>query len=419
MKWFKKDFPLFANNPDIIYLDSAASIQKPKSVIDAMSHYLSHDYSNIHRWLYDLAMRSEDLFDESKKAYARLINAHSSEIIYTYNASYAFNMLAQVLVRSGELQAGDTVLVAIHEHHANIVPWQILQDYWVHLEFVGLTENFELDMQDFTKKYTDTVKVVSLNHISNSTWTIQNLDRVRSLLRNDTLFVVDWSQSVQHIAVDVAQIWCDVFVATWHKLLAATWLWMLWAKKELLEKWTPAWWAWDTIKDVTEDGFTFASSPTKYEPWTPHVLWAVSLLAACRYIEDIGGLATIESYENHLMMYTLSKFQKIQKQYGDEFMLVWKQDASMRIWIFSFVIHGLGPKTVWEYFAREHICIRSWWHCTHPLMHKVWLEHGTCRMSLYIYNTTQDIDEFFRVFKKILRLARTWEYKDHPDDMCV
>jgi cysteine desulfurase/selenocysteine lyase len=208
MKNFKADFPIFSNNPDLIFFDSTATSQKPKMVIDGITEFLSNDYSNIHRGMYDIAQNSEALYKQSKVKTAEVLNAPSwKEIIYTFNSTYALNLLSQTLRRNHKLVKGDTVLLSIVEHHANIVPWLILkEEIGINVEFVNVDSNYDLDFEDFEKKYNKSVKVISLTHVSNVTGQVFDLQRVGKLKRPDTIFVVDASQSVPHMKVDVQEI---------------------------------------------------------------------------------------------------------------------------------------------------------------------------------------------------------------------
>lgn len=270
-------------------------------------------------------------------------------------------------------------------------------------------------MQSFKDQYTQDVKVVSVGHVSNSTGTINDIQAIKSQLRDDTLFIVDGSQSVQHFSLDMKEMGCDFFVFTAHKIMAQTGLGVLRGKKELLEELTPAWGGGDTIEDVEEQSFTWAPLPSKYEPGTPNLIGAASLLYAIEYIEKIGGFSTIQSHENSLITYTLEKFRKIQNKYPDAIKLIGKHDSEGRVGAFSFVLtSGIGPKAIGEIMADHNICVRAGGHCTHPLMKHLELPYGTCRMSLYFYNTEDDIDAFFTVLRTIVRMGM--EGTDDEDD---
>lgn len=219
----KKDFPIFANNDDLIFFDSGASSQKPKYVIDAVSEFVSHDYANIHRGQYSLSERSDDMYHESKEKVALHLSCSPEEVFYTYNATYGMNLIAQSLKMSNFFQAGDKILVGIWEHHANVSPWHIIaKELDLKVEFINLAEDHDLDREDFQKKYDDKTKVVSIGHVSNVSGQIFDVKKIRSYLRDDTFFVVDGSQSVPHFKVDVQEIGCDAFIFTGHKVMSYT-----------------------------------------------------------------------------------------------------------------------------------------------------------------------------------------------------
>jgi len=381
-----------------VYLDSTASSQKPKKVIDGIKEYLDHCYSNIHRGMYSIAARSEEMYDNSKKKIAEIIWVDSyKEIIYTYNSTYASNILTGTLRLSNVLKKWDKVLLSIVEHHANIVPWLILkEDIGIEIEYVWVDENYDLDFQDFEKKYDEKVKVISFTHVSNVTWQIFDLERVWKLKREDTLFIIDASQSIPHFEVDVKKLNADFMFFTWHKVLADAGIWVLWWKTELLEKYNPIFSWWWAIWTVDECSFTYSRLPNKFEPGTPNLTWAVSLLKAIEYIESIWWFEKIEKIENELVEYTLQWFNKREK-----LKLVWSKNPKNRVWVFSFYIEWMHSHDIADTMAEKNICIRSWMHCAHPFLSKIWVAH-TARMSLYLYNSKEDIDKFFEVIDSII-----------------
>jgi cysteine desulfurase/selenocysteine lyase len=224
----------------LIYLDNAASTQKPKYVIDGVSEFVASSYANIHRGLYSLSERSEELYEASKTKVAELLNVKSSEIIYTYNANYAVNLIAQSLCKSQFLGRGDVVLIGIRDHHANIVPRQSLStEYGFSIKFINMRSDYTIDRQDFAKKYDKKVKVVACSHVSNVTGGIYDVEKIKKHLRPDTFFLVDGSQSVPNFSVDVTEIGCDCFVFTAHKMMAYTGLGIAYLKKDRIKKLQP------------------------------------------------------------------------------------------------------------------------------------------------------------------------------------
>lgn len=402
MQNFKKYFPIFANNPWLVFFDSWASAQKPGYVIDWVKQYLENDYANIHRGSYDLSERSELLYEDSKKKVADFINANSRvEISYTYNATYAMNLLATSLARSKQLVKWDKVLVLISEHHANVVPWLILkEEIWIELDFVMLDDNYEIDFEDFKKKLDDKVKIVSFAYVSNVTGTIFDLPKVNEILKkmkNRPLFVIDASQAIQHFKVDVQALDCDYLVFTWHKIMAEWWIGVLYGKKELLKELRPSFSGWWSINWVKKDSFQDAWLPSKFEMWTPNLNWAVSLLKALEFIESIGGYETLTNHENELVAYFLEKFKK----YEDKIELIWPKDEKNRVGVFSIKIKWMNQWDVSDFMSEHNICVRAWHHCAEPFMTE-YPKTATCRVSLYIYNDKEDINKFFIALDELL-----------------
>ncbi|MDD5770376.1 MAG: aminotransferase class V-fold PLP-dependent enzyme [Candidatus Gracilibacteria bacterium] len=393
MKNLKKDFPIFKNNPGLIFFDSGASSQKPKYVIDAISEYLSNSYSNIHRGLYDISINSEKLYFDSKKKVAQFLGVSDfKEIIYTYNANYALNIITQTLRLNKVLKSGDKVLLSIVEHHANIVPWLILkEEIGIEIEFVKIDENYDLDLEDFKRKYDEKVKVIAITQVSNVTGEIFNLEEIGKLKRLDTIFIIDASQSFPHIKVDVKKLNCDFLFFTAHKVMADSGLGVIWGKSELLNKYNPIFSGGGAINEVKETCFKSGALPFKFEPGTPNISGAISLLKALEYIENIGGYKKIEEIEKELIKYSLEKFNS-----RNYIKLIGNRTIENRVGVFSFYIDGIHALDIADKMAENNVCIRAGQHCTEPFMDYLKIK-GLARMSLYIYNTFEDIDKFFEV----------------------
>lgn len=393
----KKDFPIFKNNPDLVFLDSTASSQKPAYVIDGIKDFLENSYANIHRWAYDISIEAEKLYDDSKKIVAKYLNVDNfKEIIYTFNTTYAANLLTLTLKKNNFLKKWDKVLLSITEHHANLVPWLMLkEEIWIEVDFVNVTENFDLDFKDFEKKYDEKVKVISMTQVSNVTWQIFDLERVWKAKREDTIFVVDASQSIPHFAVDVKKLNCDFLFFTWHKVLADSGIWVLWWKKEYLEKFSPAISGGWAIWEVTCSTYTDAKIPNKFEAGTPNMTWAVSLLRGFEYIENIWWFEKIEEIEHSLVKYFLQKLPEL-----SNVKLIWSKKLENRVWVFSLVFDWIHSHDVAEILAENNIAVRSGKHCAHPFYNLVW-EWNSVRVSFYLYNDKNDIDKFFEVAKTI------------------
>ena len=397
-KW-KNLFPIFGEHPYLVYLDNAASTQKPKTVIDWVSDFLKNDYANIHRWLYSLSERSEELYYESKCKLAELIDCKPSEIIYSYNSTYCINLLAQALVNSWKLWKWDKVLLWIREHHSNILPRKVLSKiFGFKIEFINEDKNYNIDRKDFEKKLDKKVKVVSLSQVSNVTGQIMEIEKIREKVWENVFFMVDWSQSVPHFPIEINQIKCDALIMTWHKMMAQTWLWMMYLKRELIKELDPLILWWWTVKDVSIDSFSLQNNADKREAWTPNIIWAVSLLKALETIESIWWMEKVREHEKTLIEILCEWFEKRK----DKIRLIWNYEPHNRIWTFSFVIKNeKNFNKIWEIFSKNNICIRTWWHCAYPL-HKSLNIWWSARVSTYLYNTNQDIKKFFECLDSII-----------------
>lgn len=394
---FKKDFPIFTNNPGLVFLDNAASTQKPQYVIDGVSEFVASSYANIHRWLYSLSEKSEEAYHHSKELVGELLNCKASEIIYSYNSTYGINLIAQSLVVSDILQKWDMVLLGIREHHANILPRQILAERkGFTIEFFNITDEYEIDRNDFDQKYTDKVKVVSVAQVSNVTGKIYDVKKIQSKLRDDTFFLVDGSQSVPNFPVDVQDIDCDCLVFTGHKMMAYTGLGVIYLKKEWIKKLVPMIRWWWTIEDVSIDWHTLVKDSDKFEAGTPNIIGAVSLSKAIEYIKSIWGMKKIWEHEQKLVKLCLAGFAKFQ----DKVEILWPTTTD-RLAVFSFVLaNNTNFNNIGETFAEQNIAIRCGGHCAYPLHHR-FKKPGTCRMSGYIYTDEADIAKFFEILGKI------------------
>jgi len=394
----KKDFPLFDREPTLVYLDNAATTQKPRYVIDKTQEYIVSTYANIHRWQYDLAALSEELYMKSKSRVASLLWAETSEIIYSYNATYCINLLAQSLCFSGKLQKWQTVLIGMWDHHANIVPWQQLQKiYGFDIAYIPLQDNsYSIDREELSIiiKNKD-VAILSVGHVSNVTGSIYDIKRIYSLVP-DAFFLVDGSQSVPHFSVDVQEIGCDAFIFTAHKLYAYTWLGVMYLAKNHIQALSPLLSWGGAITDVRLDWNDLAQWFAKFEAGTPNLIAAASLLYALEYIDWIGWYATITKHTENLTSLFLDWFWK-----ENCVNLVGNALLTDRIWVFSFSIEWMSSHDVADAFAEQNICVRSGGHCAHPLVHAI-DSSGLVRVSIGLSTTTDDCTYFFKVLSDMI-----------------
>jgi len=394
----KHHFPIFQHNPGLIFLDNAASTQKPKLVIDGVSDFLASDYANIHRGLYSLSERSELAYHQSKTLFADFIGCEAKEVIYSYNATYCFNLLAQALVNSKKLWKGDVVLLGMWEHHSNVVSRQMLSRLFdFEIKFVHVDKDYDIDRTDFAEKYDEKVKVVSLCHVSNVTGKIIDMAKVKTFLREDTFFIVDASQSIPHFSVNVRSIGCDAMVMTAHKMMAYTGLGMLYLKHQRIKTLDPLILGGGTIKDLSQSDFSLQWNSDKWEAGTPNIIGAVSLLKALEFIQSIGGMEAIWKHEQTLVHLANAGF----RQRSDKVKVLGPLSDEDRVGVYAFLLPDNNFNRIGEEFAKENICIRAGGHCAYPL-YKFLNTGGSSRMSLYVYNDEEDVRKFFEVLDRII-----------------
>ncbi len=388
----KQDFPIFTNHPDLVYLDSASTTHKPNFVIEQTNQYISSSYANIGRGSYPLAMQSEDIYDASKAAVAKLINTTADQIVYTHSSTYAYNMLAYSLVESGILTSWSSIILSISEHHANLVIWQKLsQTYGFLIKLLWLAEDGKLDYMHLESLLDDTVTVVSLTGASNVTGVVTDITRVRQIIGSEKFLIIDGSQLVPNRRVDVQGLWIDALVWTTHKMMWYTGLGILYLNKKWMSRLICPRVGGAVIDTVTIDSYTVQSWSVAWEPGTPNLIAAASYLYALQYFDSIGWYEWWKHYEQELIEYVLEKFAQHNK------LILINNQSEGRLWVFSFyatdgssMLH-LGEK-LWQLW----IYIRTWGHCAHPLVDRLW--HGQLgRLSLYVYNTKEDIDQFFNL----------------------
>ncbi len=395
----KADFPIFTTHPELVYLDSASTTHKPHFVIQKTDEYISSSYANIGRGSYPLAMQSEDIYDASKAAAAKLINTTADQIIYTHSSTYAYNMLAYSLVESGILTSWSSIILSTVEHHANLVIWQKLsQTHEFIIKLVWLAEDGGLDYVQLESLLDDSVTVVSLTGASNVTGIITDIARVRQITGSDRFLIIDGSQLVPNRYVDVQALWIDALVWTAHKMMWYTGLGILYLSKQWMSRLVCPRVGGAVIDAVTRDGYTLQSWSVAREPGTPNLIAAASYLYALQYFDSIWWYEWWQTYEQELINYVLGKFAQ-----QDKLILVNNQ-LEDRLWVFSFYLSdGSSILQLGERLWQQWICIRTWGHCAHPLVEEIW--HGQLgRLSLYVYSTREDIDKFF---ESVLQLCQT------------
>ena len=387
----RKDFPILSREIDdkpLVYLDSGNTSQKPQRVIDAMSHFQEHTYAPINRSSYRLAGEATDAYEKGRVAIARLINAPSvDEVVFTKNATEAMNLIAQSWGRAN-LGEGDVVVLTEMEHHANIVPWQMLvQERKIQIRWVPLTADGQLDLTNLDNLL-DGAKVFSFTAMSNVLGTITPIamlcERARAA---GALSIVDACQFVPHNVTDVQSWGADLVAFSSHKMCGPSGIGMLWGRMEILDAMPPFLGGGNMIDTVTFDGFTTAPVPMKFEAGTPPIIEAVGLAAAVEYLEEIG-MANIRQHEMELSRYALDT---LKGRFGDDITIYGPDDVKLRGGVFSFAFRDLHPHDVSQVLDERNVCVRAGHHCAKPLMQTLGV-NATTRASIYLYNDTADID---------------------------
>lgn len=381
----KEDFPILKrkiNGKKFVYLDSAATSQKPTAVIKAISNFYKMYNANIHRGIYKIAEEATEMYEGSKEKVKRFINAEDkSEIVYVRNATEAINLVALSL--SERIKKGDKIVVSKMEHHSNLVPWQLLaKKRGAKLEFVEV-KDYQLDMHDLEKKAKN-AKIIAITHVSNVLGTINDVKSIAKVAHeNGALFMVDGAQSVPHMKVDVKKIDCDFLAFSGHKMLGPFGIGVLYGKKELLESMPPVLGGGDMIKACNFLECSWNELPYKFEAGTQNISGAVGLGAAIDYLESIG-MEKIQKHEEEIVQYALKRLNDEEnvEVYGPK----------KRSGVVSFNVKGIHAHDVASFFDKYGIAIRAGHHCAMPLVKEVLKQNAVARMSFYIYNFKEDVD---------------------------
>lgn len=394
----RKDFPILSktmNGKPFVFLDSAASTQKPQQVIDAISDLYSNYYANIHRSVYLFSQLSTQKYEEARQTVQRHINAkNKSEIIFTKGATESFNLIAYSYGRF-HLQEGDEVIVTGMEHHANIVPWQQLAaEKKIVLRPIPLNSKGEIIFEEYEKMLNSKTKIVSVVHISNSLGTINPIHEIIQKAKEfGAITCLDVSQSIQHSKLDVQELDCDFLAFSGHKLYGPTGIGVLYGKKDLLEKMTPYQTGGDMIKSVTFERTIFADIPERFEAGTQNIEGAIGLSAAINYLHSIG-LDSIIEYEKSLLQYATSKVAEI-----PELQII--GTAKNKSSILSFLLQDIHPHDVGTILDKLGIAVRTGQHCTEPVMRHFGIP-ATTRASFAFYNTYDEINVFIDGLKQVI-----------------
>lgn len=398
--FFKRDFPLLMQN-NIAYLDSAATTQKPMQVINAISEYYKNANANPHRGAYKLSLESTKVYDEARKKVAKFINAKSeNQIVFTRNATESLNLIAYSYGLNN-LGSKDKIVLSIMEHHSNLVPWQyVSKKTGAKIEYMYINKVGELTDEEIDSKIVEGTKIVGITHVSNVLGTINPIEKIIKKAHSvGAIAVVDASQSVPHMKIDVQKLDADFLVFSGHKMLAPLGIGVLYAKSEILEEMKPFLFGGDMIEYVYEQNATFAEVPTKYEAGTQNVEGAVGLSAAIDYLNNIG-MDKVQTIEKELTKYALEELQKL------AFVTIYGF-SNKQAGVISFNVNGVHSHDVASVLDSENVCVRSGNHCAQPLLRFMRLE-STCRVSFYIYNTKEDVDKLIDALYKTKKLFAKW-----------
>ena len=392
----RRDFPILdqiVNDEPLVYLDNAATTQKPTQVLEAIAAYYAKDNANVHRGVHTLAERATAAYEAARERVCSFIHAASTkEVLFTRGTTTGLNWVARYA--ESVLQPGDEVLISVMEHHSNIIPWQeACKKTGARLIYAYLKDGM-LDLADFRSKLTEKTRFVALAHVSNVLGVVNPIKEIAELVHQaNALLVVDGAQSVPHMKIDVQDLDVDFFAFSGHKMLGPTGIGVLYGKEELLERMSPVEFGGEMIDFVYEQEATWKELPWKFEAGTPNIAGAIGLAAAIDYLDKIG-METVHQYEQELIAYVFPKLQAVEGLtiYGSE-------DLTQRSGVISFNLAGLHPHDVATALDYEGVAVRAGHHCAQPLLSYLGVA-ATVRASFYLYNTKADCDKLVEALQK-------------------
>ena len=397
---YLQDFPILQtkmNGRPIVYLDNGATTQKPEAVIKAVADYCTYCNANPHRGAYELSVKATDIYETARVRTQKFIGAaRSEEIIFTKNATEALNLVAYSYGRAN-IREGDEIVITVSEHHSNIVPWQfVAKARGAVLKYIYLEEDGNLSAADIAAQITERTKIVAVTHVSNVLGLVNDVRTIADYAHAvGAVIVVDGSQSVPHIAVDVQAMDADFFAFSGHKMLSPMGIGVLYGKYDILDAMPPFLFGGDMIDYVGEQETTYAELPAKFEAGTQNVSGASGLIAAIDYLEKVG-FDRIETIERDLISYALPKLREL------PFVELYGCDSTRdnKTGIITFNVKEVHPHDVASILDSYGVAIRAGHHCAQPLMRYLG-QNATCRASFYLYNTHEDIDQFIEALKKV------------------
>ena len=382
----RSDFPIFKDKL-LVYLDSAATTQKPKQVIEAVSDFYSNYNANVHRGIYELSMKATETFESARQKVAKFINASDwRSIVFTGGTTESINLVAYSWARKN-LNKGDGILITEMEHHSNIVPWQLIaEETGIILKYIPINTDGTLDLSSLDELITDKTKLISIIHQSNVFGTINPIkDIIEKAKSVNALTFIDAAQSIPHSQVDVQDLDCDFLAFSGHKMLGPTGIGVLYGKSKLLDSMSPFMGGGDMINSVTMTESTWNDIPYKFEAGTPNIAQAIGLGAAIDYINEIG-LSNIHDYVKRLLNIALEKLRKI------DGLTIHGHQVGESSSVVSFNLEGVHPHDLAQFLDQDGIAVRAGHHCAQPIMDKLGVS-STIRASFYLYNTEEEIDK--------------------------
>jgi cysteine desulfurase / selenocysteine lyase len=396
------DFPILGrqiHGYPLVYLDSAASSQKPRAVIEAMQRYYTTSHANIHRGIYVLSEEATLAYEQAHECVAGFINATFAEVIFTRNTTEALNLVAYAWGLHN-LSAGDNIVLSQLEHHSNLVPWQqVARRTGAMVHYIRVTPQGMLDLEHAAALIGPRTKIVSIAHVSNVLGTINPIAEVgRMAHAQGAVFCVDGAQSVPHMAIDVRALDCDFFAFSGHKMLGPTGIGVLYGRRTILERMEPFLYGGDMISEVTFDGASWNELPWKFEAGTPAIAPGIGLGVAVEYLQHVG-MDAVHTHEQTLVSHALARLQEMPE------MALYGPEANARGGVVSFNLAGIHPHDMASILDQHGIAIRGGHHCAMPLM-RVLGVNGTCRASFYLYNTLDEIDILIEAIGEARRILR-------------
>lgn len=392
----RQDFPILqqkVHNKPLVYLDNAATSQKPAGVINAITHYYTTINANIHRGVHKLSEQATIAYEQAHQKVAEFINAQPEEIIFTRGTTESINLLAYTLGK--QLKQGDEIVLSIMEHHSNLVPWQqFAKEKGIVLKFIRLTRDYRLDINHARELITPKTRIVAITHVSNALGTINPVKEIARIAHEQgALFIIDGAQAIPHLPVNVKELDCDFYAFSAHKMYGPTGIGVLYGKRRHLEKLPPFQYGGDMIKEVTQTDSTWNDLPCKFEAGTPAIAEAIGLSAAVDYINNIGREHIID-YEEQLTQYAIEQLSTIKG-----LTIIGPKDTHDRSSAVSFVVEGIHAHDIATILDKHGIAIRGGHHCAMPLMKFLGIT-GTARASFAFYNTMQEVDQMIIAIKK-------------------